>query len=63
MYLKQTLEKIQTNDFVIKVFDSQEAQNFLKQQRELFEEIKFLRPNSTRTGSKEFFVIGKKFQA
>lgn len=50
-------------NFVIKVFDSQNAQNFLKAQKNLFGEFHFLKPKSTRSVSKEFFVIGKNFRA
>lgn len=50
-------------NFVIKVFDSQNAQNYLKQQKSLFDELHFLKPKSTRSVSKEFFVIGKNFKA
>lgn len=50
-------------NFVIKVFDSHDAQVFLKQQRNLFGEFHFLKPKSTRSVSKEFFVIGKNFKA
>ena len=50
-------------NFVIKVFDSQFAQNYLKEQKGLFNEFHFLRPKSTRSVSKEFFVIGKNFKA
>jgi 23S rRNA (uridine2552-2'-O)-methyltransferase len=49
--------------FIIKVFDSQHAQNFLKEQKNLFKEFHYLRPKSTRSISKEFFVIGKHFKA
>lgn len=49
--------------FVIKVFDSQFAQNFLKDQKNLFKEFHYLKPKSTRSISKEFFVIGKNFKA
>jgi 23S rRNA (uridine2552-2'-O)-methyltransferase len=49
--------------FVIKVFDSQHAQNYLKDQKNLFKEFHYLKPKSTRTMSKEFFVIGKNFKA
>ena len=49
--------------FVIKVFDSQNAQNYLKGQKHLFGEYHFLKPKSTRSVSKEFFVIGKNFKA
>lgn len=50
-------------NFVIKVFDSQHAQNFLKDQKNLFKEFHYLKPKSTRSISKEFFVIGKNFKA
>lgn len=49
-------------NFVIKVFDSHEAQMFLKEQRHLFEKYNFLKPKSTRSVSKEFFVIGTGFK-
>lgn len=50
-------------NFVIKVFDSQDAQNYLKEQKNLFKEFHYLKPKSTRSISKEFFVIGKNFKA
>jgi 23S rRNA (uridine2552-2'-O)-methyltransferase len=50
-------------NFVIKVFDSQDAQNYLKTQKNLFSEFHYLKPKSTRSVSKEFFVIGKNFKA
>lgn len=50
-------------NFVIKVFESQDAQNYLKAQKSLFNEFHYLRPKSTRSVSKEFFVIGKQFKA
>lgn len=46
-------------NFTIKVFESQDAQNFLKKQRKLFKEIHFFRPKSTRSVSKEYFFVGK----
>lgn len=49
-------------NFVIKVFDSHQAQVFLKAQKNLFGEYHFLKPKSTRSVSKEFFVIGKNYQ-
>lgn len=49
--------------FVIKIFDSQDAQNYLKTQKNLFSEYNYLKPKSTRSVSKEFFVIGKNFKA
>jgi 23S rRNA (uridine2552-2'-O)-methyltransferase len=48
-------------NFVIKVFDSHDAQVFLKEQRKLFKSYNFLKPKSTRSVSKEFFVIGTGF--
>ena len=50
-------------NFVIKVFESQDAQNYLKQQKDKFNEWHYLRPKSTRSVSKEYFVIGKGFRA
>lgn len=47
---------------VVKVFESHDAQVFLKEQKKHFEEFHYLRPKSTRTVSKEFFVIGKNFR-
>jgi len=50
---------LKTNgNFVIKVFDSHEAQVFLKEQKNQFKNFHFLKPKSTRSISKEFFVIG-----
>jgi 23S rRNA (uridine2552-2'-O)-methyltransferase len=49
-------------NFVIKVFDSHEAQVFLKAQKHLFKSYNFLKPKSTRSVSKEFFVIGTGFK-
>ncbi len=50
-------------NFVIKVFDSHDAQVFLKAQKNRFNDFQFLKPKSTRSISKEFFVIGKGFKA
>ena len=58
-YLDVFLKK--GGNFIIKVFDSQDAQNFLKNNKGLFKEFSFLKPKSTRSVSKEFFVIGKDF--
>ncbi len=49
-------------DLVIKVFESQDAQNFFKDQKNQFEKINFLRPKSTRKVSKEYFVICKGYK-
>lgn len=55
MFLKQD------GHMVVKVFDSHDAQVFLKEQKSRFREYNFLKPKSTRSVSKEFFVIGKYF--
>jgi len=47
---------------VLKVFESQRAQDFLKLQKKNFEHIHFFRPKSTRSTSKEMFVIGKNWK-
>lgn len=47
---------------VIKVFESNDAQVFLKNNKKSFEEFHYLRPKSVRSVSKEFFVIGKNFR-
>ena len=52
----------ENGNFVIKVFDSHEAQVFLKAQKHLFKSYNFLKPKSTRSVSKEFFVIGTGFK-
>ncbi len=43
---------------VVKLFESQMAQDFLRKQKSLFNELHFLRPQGTRTVSKEYFAIG-----
>jgi len=48
---------------VVKVFDSHAAQVYLKQKKSSFESFQFLKPKSTRSVSKEFFVIGKGYRA
>lgn len=50
-------------NLVIKVFDSSQAQKFLKEQKNLFKQYDFLKPKSTRSISKEFFVIGRGYKA
>lgn len=45
-------------NLVIKVFDSNQAQVFLKTQKKQFKNFSFLKPKSTRSVSKEFFVVG-----
>ena len=50
-------------NFVIKVFDSSQAQAFLRDNKKIFKEYYQLKPKSTRSVSKEFFAIGKGFRA
>src|SRR5690606_16952536 len=52
----------ENGNLVLKVFDSQSAQDYLKSQKHLFEKLNFLKPKSTRSVSKEFFVIGIKYR-
>ncbi len=53
----------QEGNLVVKVFDGHDAQTFLKGQKKFFEHFDYLRPKSTRSVSKEFFVIARKFKA
>ena len=53
----------QDGNFVIKIFDSNEAQQFIKTIQSEFKTLKKLKPKSTRSVSKEFFVIGKGYGA
>ncbi len=52
----------ENGNFVIKVFDGNDAQSFLKSQKKQFSNFNYFRPKSTRTTSKEFFVVGTGFQ-
>ena len=47
---------------VIKVFEGRNAQLFLKDQKVKFSEFNYLRPKSTRSCSKEYFVIAKGYK-
>lgn len=49
-------------NFCIKIFDSHEAQMFIKEQKKIFQTVNLLKPKSTRSVSKEFFMIGKGFK-
>lgn len=49
-------------NFVIKVFDSNDAQQYLKTEKNNFQKFTYLKPKSTRGVSKEFFVIGIGFK-
>jgi 23S rRNA (uridine2552-2'-O)-methyltransferase len=53
----------ENGNLVIKVFDSHQAQAYLKSQKGLFKQYDFLKPKSTRSVSKEFFVIGRGYKA
>ena len=59
--LPQFLKK--SGNIVIKVFAGQDAQDYLREQKKQFADWHYLRPASTRSCSKEFFVIGKGYQA
>lgn len=50
-------------NLVVKIFDSHQAQVFLKENKKQFEEFHLLKPKSTRSVSKEFFGIGKSYKA
>lgn len=52
---------ITKGNLVVKVFDSQEARDFVKSQKKFFEEIHNFRPKSVRAPSKEYFVVAKGF--
>ena len=49
-------------NLIIKVFDSNDAQVFLKSQKKIFSKINYLKPKSTRSVSKEFFVVATKYK-
>jgi len=49
-------------NLVIKVFDGNDAQMFLKSNKNIFESFNYFRPKSTRSVSKEFFVVGKGYK-
>ena len=49
-------------NMVVKIFDSQDAQDFIKEFRKFFKEDFKQKPKSTRSISKEFFLIGKGYK-
>lgn len=53
----------ESGHLVVKVFDGPGAHEFIKEHKKSFQKIEILRPKSTRSVSKEFFVIAKGFQA
>lgn len=48
---------------VFKIFDSNDAQNEIRNLRKIFKPVKIFRPDSTRSVSKEIFVIAKNYEA
>lgn len=48
--------------FVCKIFESQEADAFLKDIRKYFSEFKRLRPRAVMRRSKEFYVVGRGYK-
>lgn len=48
---------------VFKVFDSNDAQMEIKNLRKIFTQVKIFRPDSTRSVSKEIFVIAKGYKS
>jgi len=49
--------------FVVKLFHSDDFEEFRSKMRAAFEKVEVLRPKSTRKESKEIFLIGKGFQS
>ncbi len=45
-------------NFVCKIFESGEVQNFRKEMQEVFNKVALFKPKSTRKNSKEIFVVG-----
>lgn len=45
--------------FVAKVFEGGDIESFLREVRARFERVKLVRPEATRGGSKEIFVVGQ----
>ncbi|MBK23744.1 MAG: 50S rRNA methyltransferase [Halobacteriovorax sp.] len=48
---------------VFKIFDSNDAQNEIRNLRKIFKQVKIFRPDSTRSVSKEIFVVAKNYEA
>lgn len=46
---------------LIKIFESEEVKGFVERIKEKFEIVHLNRPESTRKGSKEIYIIGKNF--
>ncbi|WP_456325704.1 RlmE family RNA methyltransferase [Desulfonauticus submarinus] len=50
----------QGGNFVVKIFVGPDVSEFLKQTREIFKQVKQFKPKSSRSESKEIFIIGLK---
>jgi 23S rRNA (uridine2552-2'-O)-methyltransferase len=50
-------------NFVCKIFESNEGNEFRKSLKDYFEEVHIMRPKSVQKSSKEIFLIGKGFKA
>lgn len=64
MLALQTAERFlkPSGHFVAKLFHSDEFENFRKELQARFQKIEVLRPKSTRTESKEIFLIGMNYK-
>ncbi len=57
------LEKLGAKkDFVVKMFDGSDLQNFVKKLQKYFKKVYVFKPKSSRSESKELFIIGKEFK-
>lgn len=52
--------ELDTESFVVKVFDGAETQDFTAEVRAAFPKLKRVKPEATRQRSVEFFLVGKK---
>lgn len=49
-------------DFIVKVFDGEEAHDFVMNVRQHFGKVRRIKPKATRNESVEFFVVGRGFR-
>jgi 23S rRNA (uridine2552-2'-O)-methyltransferase len=49
--------------FVAKVFQGRDTDAFMKRLKDAFEEVRILKPEATRQGSREVFVVAKSMRA
>ena len=52
--------ELETESFVVKVFDGAEAQAYTAEVRQAFPKLKRVKPEATRQRSVEFFLVGKR---